>query len=52
LINKTLSQLNIERAAKRAQYREAIDNEDWYTIEKIQKENKADETKNNNFKNK
>jgi len=37
LINKTFSQLNAERAARRAQYKKAIDEEDWFTIEKIQK---------------
>jgi len=40
LINKTFKQLNAERAARRAQYKKAIDEEDWFTIEKIQKENK------------
>jgi len=38
LINKTFSQLNAERAARRVQYKKAIDEEDWFTIEKIQKQ--------------
>ena len=41
MINKTFSQLNTERAARRAQYKKAIDEEDWFTIEKIQKKNKS-----------
>ena len=32
---------NTGSAARRAQYKKAIDEEDWFTIEKIQKKNKS-----------